>query len=901
MVAMTPLAQTARQLPVWALRDPLCAAWRQQNRLVLIAPTGSGKTTQVCQMLLEDGRAGGKQIIVLQPRRVATRSVAARVAAERGVTLGSEVGYLIRFDDRASAETRILFMTEGVLLRRLQDEPDLGSVGAVLFDEFHERNLFSDVALGLAKQLQAARRPDLLLMVMSATLDAEPVAAYLGGCPILRSEGRSFPVTIRHLDAPDHRPPQEVAADEVERILASGKPGDILVFMPGVWEIQQTLNSIRSIRSREPLTLLPLYGELPPEDQDRVFQPSSHRKVIVATNVAETSVTIDGVCFVVDSGLARINRYDAGLGISALRIEPISHASADQRAGRAGRTAPGDCRRLWTLINHKDRPKTNTPEIHRTDLAGVVLLLCSLGVRDIANFDLPDKMDPTAVQAALEMLERLGAIENVAQTFLSAPPLVGPQDTGADKNVCATQRITDIGRRMIRLPVHPRYARMLVEAAKRGCVKTIALWAALVSGRDMMVRLKDEAAKEMLELFQTNDNSDFFTLVRAFNWARQRNFSLDACRRAGIHALTAANVEDTYEQLLDLCEKAGIGSEDKPARWGETPSSQSLESGGSTESRPTAAKFSDDDLLKCVLAGFADHLARRVDKGTLDCVVAGGRSGTLMRESVVQKSDLLVAAEIRQIVTREKKELTLLGLASEVKLEWLRELLPGQLTEKNEHLYDRAQRRVACVRLLRYRDLILDHSHQNCAHPKEAAAALAREFLDDEIELPLWNHELNQWIARVVLVARHFPELELPAFDDSAKLECLSRALSGTLLYKEAKEKPLLPAFRERLSAVQRDFVNDLAPEAVALSNGKRCKLIYADDAPPSITVKLHEIFGVKDHPRVCDGKLAVLIQLAAPDGKRLETTQDLETFWKTVYPPLKRNALTKYKGVAWL
>ena len=848
---MTSLAQTARALPIWALRDPLRTAWRQHDRLVLIAPTGSGKTTQVCQMLLEDGRVGERQIIVLQPRRVATRSVAARVAAERGVPLGGEVGYLIRFDDRASAKTRILFMTEGVLLRRLQDEPDLASVGAILFDEFHERNLFSDVALGLAKQLQAARRPDLLLMVMSATLDAEPVAVYLGGCPILRSEGRSFPVEIRHLDTPDRRPPQEIAADEVERILIGGKPGDILVFMPGVWEIQQTLNAIRSIRSREPLTLLPLYGELLPEDQDRVFQSSPCRKVIVATNVAETSVTIDGVRFVVDSGLARINRYDTALGISALRIEPISHASADQRAGRAGRTAPGECRRLWTLVNHKDRPKVNTPEIHRTDLAGVVLLLRSLGVKDIASFDLPDKMDPTAAQAALDMLERLGALDTT---------------TGA---------ITDIGRRMIRLPVHPRYARMLVEAARRGCVKTVALWAALVSGRDMMVRSKEESTKEMLELFQTNDNSDFFTLVRAFNWAKQRGFSLDACRRAGIHALTAANVEDTYEQLLDLCEKAGIRGED--------------------------AKFSDDDLLKCVLAGFADHLARRVDKGTLDCVVVGGRSGTLMRESVVQKSDLLVAAEIRQIVTRERKELTLLGLASEVKLEWLRELLSAQLVEKTEHLYDRAQRRVACVRLLRYRDLILDHSHQNCTHPKEAAAALAKEFLDGVIELPLWNHELNQWLARVRLVARTFPELELPAFDAAGKLECLSRALSGTLLYKEAKERPLVPVFRNRLDAVQRDFVNDLAPEAVTLSNGKRCKLVYSDDAPPAITVKLHEIFGVKEHPRVCDGKLAVLIQLAAPDGKRLETTQDLEAFWKTVYPQLKRNALTKYKGVAWL
>ncbi len=848
---MTSLAQTARALPIWSLHDPLRISWRRHNRLALIAPTGSGKTTQVCQMLLEDGRAGDKQIIVLQPRRVATRSVAARVAAERGIQLGGEVGYQIRFDDRASEETRILFMTEGVLLRRLQDEPDLASVGAILFDEFHERNLFSDVALGLAKQLQASRRPDLLLMVMSATLDAEPVVKFLGDCPILRSEGRSFPVTIKHLDSPDRRPPQEIAADAVERILASGKPGDILVFMPGVWEIQQTLNAIRNNRSPEPLALLPLYGELPPDQQDLVFQPSPSRKVIVATNVAETSVTIDGVRFVVDSGLARINRYDPALGISALRIEPISHASADQRAGRAGRTAPGECQRLWTFVNHKDRPKTNTPEIHRTDLASVALLLRSLGVRDIANFDLPDKMDPAAVRAALDMLERLGALERGA----------GP--------------ITATGRQMLRLPVHPRYARMLIEAFRRGCVKTIALWAALVSGRDMMLRAKDESAKEMLELFQTNDNSDFFTLSRAFQWARQRNFSLDACRRAGIHALTAANVEDTYEQLLDLCEKNGIRGEDR--------------------------EHTDDDMLKCVLAGFVDHLARRVSKGTLDCVVVGGRSGTLMRESVVRKSDLLLAAEIRQIATREGKEMTLLGLACEVKLEWLRELFADHLDEKTEHLYDRAQRRVACVRLLRYRDLILDHSFQNCTHPKEAAAALAKEFLAEHIELPMWNHELDQWLARAALVRKHFPELELPGFDDAAKVECLSRALSGALLYKEAKEKPLAPAFREFLTPVQRDFINDLAPEAVTLANGKRYKLVYDEEEPPAITVKLNDIFGVKDHPRLCDGKVAVAIQLTAPDGKRLEVTRDLETFWKTSYPHLKRGALTKYKGVAWL
>ncbi|MCX7826995.1 MAG: helicase-related protein, partial [Verrucomicrobiae bacterium] len=730
---MTPLAQTARRLPIWSLRDQLRAAWRRHNRLVLIAPTGSGKTTQVCQMLLEDGRVGDKQIVVLQPRRVAARAAAARVAAERGARIGGEIGYQIRFDDRASPDTRILFVTEGVLLRRLQDEPALPNVGAVLFDEFHERNLFSDVALGLVKQLQAAQRPDLFACVMSATLDAEPVAAFLGGCPVLRSEGRSFPVTIQPLDAPDRRPVQEVAADAVERILVSGKPGDILVFMPGVWEIQQTLNAIRGLRLREPLTLLPLYGELPPEEQDRVFQPSPARKIIVATNVAETSVTIEGVRFVVDSGLARIARYDPALGISALRIEPISHASADQRAGRAGRTAPGECWRLWTLADHQGRPKANTPEIRRTDLAGVVLLLCSLGVQDVAGFDLPDRMDPAAVRTALDMLEGLGALE-----------------TG-------TTRVTDIGRQMLRLPVHPRYARMLIEASRRGCVHNIALWAALVSGRDLLVRSREESARGMLEMFQTNENSDFFTLARAFHWARQRNFSLDACRRAGIHALTAANVEDTYEQLLDLCEKNGL--------------------------RMEKAAANDDDLLKCVLAGFADHLARRVSRGTLECMVVGGRAGTLARESVVQNAALFVPAEMRQIVGRDGKELTLLGLASEVKLEWLREMFPTELQSRLDTFFDPATKRVCAEERLRFRDLMLETRRVEPPPADEAARLLAEEILAGRLALKDWDHSVEQWIVRLNNLARWCPELALPPITDDDRRHLLEQLCHGSVSY----------------------------------------------------------------------------------------------------------------------
>jgi ATP-dependent helicase HrpB len=499
-------------LPIWQIHHDITNALHLGNRLVLVAPTGSGKTTQVPQMLLDDGLAGDKQILVLQPRRVAARTVAARVAWERQVQLGAEVGYQIRFDDQTTLGTRISYVTEGILLRRLQDNRALPEVGVVIFDEFHERNLLSDVALALVKHLQETDRPDLKMAVMSATLDAEPVAEYLrtspgriGETPILVSEGRSFPVEVRYLSLHDERPVTEQAADVVEDIVNSGAPGDILVFMPGMGEINGTIGALRTIRTNERLAFIPLHGDLPPEAQDLAFAPNSLRKVVVATNVAETSVTIDGIRHVVDGGLARVARFDAERGLGTLLLEPISRASAEQRKGRAGRTAPGTCHRLWTESGQLNRPERNTPEIQRSDLAEVVLLLHSLGIKRAAEFDWLDKPDPVAVERAERLLQTLGA--------LRAGNAEGAAPTDSD--------LTPIGRQMLRLPMHPRYSRLLVEASRFGCVPAAALCAALVSGRDLLQRVgrDDKHIKEARELFEASQDSDFHTLMRAYQFA----------------------------------------------------------------------------------------------------------------------------------------------------------------------------------------------------------------------------------------------------------------------------------------------------------------------------------------------------------------------------------------------
>ncbi len=955
-----------KSLPIWELHSEIIEALRSGNRLVLVAPTGSGKTTQVPQMLLDAGLVGKKKIIVLQPRRVAARTVAARVAWERAAPLGAEVGYQIRFEDRTSLGTRISYVTEGILLRWLQQDRSLTDVGAILFDEFHERNLLSDVGLALVKNLQQTQRADLKMAVMSATLEAEPVAEYLAfenresriesaskvhfprtshlaprtsalsplpsplfPCPILISEGQMFPVEVRYLSDPDERPATEQAADAVEEIINSGAPGDILVFMPGMTEINSTIGALRAMRSNERLALLSLHGDLPADQQDLAFAPNPLRKVIVATNVAETSVTIDGIRHVVDSGLARIARYEPERGISTLFIEPISRASAEQRKGRAGRTAPGTCHRLWTESGQLDRPEKNTPEIQRSDLAEVVLLLHSLGIKRAAEFDWLDKPDPQAVERAEQLLFTLGALTS----SLSPPPSpltlrpspLAPHTSSLPRPLAPRPSdLTPIGRQMLRLPMHPRYSRMLVEAARFNCVPAAALCAALVSGRDLLMRLgrDDLHIKEARELFEASQESDFYTLMRAYQFAKKNNFGVETCRRYGLHAQTARQVEQTFDQILQTADwllksdDGKKGAEDGgPIPSSATPESSSASSSSSplvprpSHLIPPPSPLAPDPLPRCIMTGFIDQLCVRRDLGTLECDLTEGRHGTLMRESVVQNAPLFVAASIREVTGRSSENLTLLGLATAAKREWIEETFPEQITAKVEHLYDRTHKRVAAVKLVRLRDLVIHHEHQRELDPKASGRCLAEAHRKGYFELPLFNHELKQLVGRVNLVAAVMPELELPVFDEAGITDRLARAFEGLSLAKEAQASHLREPFLDRLGNERVPWLNEMAPTSIPWHDGRKLKLQYSetghdeDGQPilPELQIKLHECFGLKAHPLICEGRLSVKLWLCAPDGKRLEPTTNWLSFKSNTYPKLKPTLQKKYPGVAWV
>jgi ATP-dependent helicase HrpB len=841
------------RLPIYEIESELVARFEAVRRLIIQAPTGSGKSTQVPQMLLDHGLAGNGQIAILQPRRLAARLLAARVAQERGVALGEEVGYQVRFEQCTGPKTRIKYVTEGILLRQMIQEPLLSGTSILIFDEFHERHLYGDLTLAQALDLQETARGDLGIIVMSATLDAGLLEGYLRPCAVLRSEGRMFPVEIEfaaHRSGAQSAPVWERAAEAFEEHVRRGERGDVLIFMPGSYEIQQTLGMLRQLRAADDHVLLPLHGELAPGEQDAAVARQARPKVVVSTNVAETSVTIDGVRLVIDSGQARIPRHDPHRGINTLWVEKISQASADQRAGRAGRTAPGRCVRLWTAQEHDERPPQEAPEIRRLDLAEAVLTLKAAGVEDLRRFRWLEPPMTAGLAGAEELLEDLGALDHEG-------------------------RITELGRRMLAFPVHPRYARMLVAAEKHGCVYQAALISALTQGRDLLIRNPGKAVESLREdLFGHAAASDFWILMRAWSYAAKNDYRVEACRRVGVHAQTARQVRPILDSFLRIAARQGL------------------------DTRP--GRVSDVELQKCVLSGFSDRVARRVDAGTLRCELVHGRRGLLARESVVQESELLVAAEIREIEGGDGTVSTRLSLATGIAAEWLRELYPEDFKNARRVFYDSSAKRVYAEEEVEFRGLRLSARRVEPPPADEASRILSEEIVAGRLTLKRWDHGVEQWIVRLNLLSAACPELGLPAVDEEARRHLVEQICAGAVSYKEIKEREVKPVVESWLSAEQRLLVAEQMPERVTLTNGRSCKVTYAVDGPPFVAARIQELYGVTKTPRLAMGRHSVVVHVLAPSMRPVQITKDLEGFWREHYPRVKQELQRKYPKHEW-
>jgi ATP-dependent helicase HrpB len=842
-----------RDLPIFEIEQQLLETLTTQKRLILTAPTGSGKSTQVPQMLLDGGLLRNGQVKILQPRRLPTRMLASWVAQARNVKPGGEVGYQMRLDNVTSAATRICYVTEGVLLRQMLSDPKLNGVSALVFDEFHERHLYGDITLARALQIQESTRPDLIIVVMSATLDVAGVQKYLQPCALLSSEGRAYSVAVEYLSrTAGNAPVWDLAMKELQRLVQKYPQGDTLIFMPGAYEIARTVQAAREGLGSE-FVVFPLHGELPPRDQDAAVAKYERRKVVVATNVAETSLTIDGVRLVIDSGLARIPRYDPYRGINTLLVEKISRAAADQRAGRAGRTAPGYCLRLWTAHEQNERAAQELSEVKRLDLAEVVLTLKASGVDDVKAFRWLETPDARALERAETLLVDLDAIDG---------------RTGA---------MTSLGRRMLAFPAHPRYARMLLTAQDYGCVRPIALIAALTQGRDLLARRQGthgEGGRD--ELFDGQSESDFFVLMRAWRFAEQSGYQMDRCRRLGINAQAARQVGLLFEQFLRIAADEGLDIREKPL--------------------DRAA------VQRCLLVAFPDHLGKRLDGASQRCELVHGRRGTLARESVV-KAPLFVVAEVREVESgggRERNLNVVLNLATAVKEEWLREMFPHGFTETRAIVYDPTLRRVVAREEKRFRDLLLDEKISDHPPADKAAEILAREVAAGHLVLENWDESVEQWILRVNRLREWMPELELPAIGDEDRTVMIEHLCHGAFSYNQIKDRPVLPVVKSWLSRQQQAWIEEYAPERIQLPKGRMVKVIYSADVPPAIAARIQDLYGIKDALWIADRRVRVRIQVLAPSNRPVQITENLGDFWRDTYPKLKQQLQRRYPKHEW-
>src|SRR6266540_1244852 len=681
--------------------------------LVLQAPPGAGKTTRVPAALLDGSTSGQGKVVVLEPRRLAARLSARRVAEERGERVGETVGYEVRFERSLSPSTRLEFVTEGILTRRLIADSAQRDVAVVVLDEFHERHLKGDIALALLARMRKTTRPDLKLVVMSATLDALPVAGYLDA-PLVTSSGRQYEVSVTHQPVPDERPLEAQVVSAIRELLGQGVRGDILVFLPGAAEIRRAMQRSETLAGERDLLLAPLHGDLSIEAQDLALRPAGKQKVIFSTNVAETSVTIEGVEAVVDSGLARIARYDPWSGRPSLEVAKISRASATQRAGRAGRLGPGRAVRLYSKGDFEARREHDAPGILRADLAETVLTLRSAGVSDISQVTWLDPPPRAAILGAEQLLFRLGALDS-------------------------DHRLTQVGREMSRFALPPRLSKLIVEAASRGAVREGCILAAMLAeGRDVYARGWNEAEAARPD---ADEPSDLLVRLADVEQALERGWDRQRARQLGLDASVVQSVQRAAEQYL----RVGHGLR------GREKTAASVDVG--------------EALQRAVLAAYPDRVARRRKDAraaarlgaSRELLLSTGGTALLAETSVVRTAPWLVAVEAGD--RGGQKRQTRVWLASAVEPEWLIDLYPGAVEEKIEVNWLGDRQEVEATERLMYERLVLDERPAGSAADPAAAALLAEKALAAGIGAIVGGDAFERLCERLAFVSREAPDL----------------------------------------------------------------------------------------------------------------------------------------------
>jgi ATP-dependent RNA helicase HrpB len=831
------------QLPILDLLPQLAEALSLGTRAVLEAPPGAGKSTVVPLALLDAPWRGGRRILMLEPRRIAARAVAERMATTLGERSGERVGFRTRLESRAGPLTRVEVVTEGILTRMLQRDPALEGVACVVFDEFHERSMQADLGLALALECQRHLRPDLRLLVMSATLDGEALTRLMGDARLLRSTGRMFEVGIVHAAAPVGTPATavpsrgaELAAWVASRIASAleAHDGDVLAFLPGAAEIRRVIGTLGERLPTDRYALLPLYGDLPSRDQDAVLRPDARgrRKIIVATNIAETSLTIDGVRIVVDSGLERRNRFDPATGMSRLETVRISRASADQRRGRAGRTAPGVCYRLWSESAHAALLPQTPPEILEADLAPLALELACWGTDDVSALAWLDPPPAAALSQARALLARLEALDE-------------------------TGRITPLGRRMAALGMHPRLAHLVLRSAGLGLEWLGCTIAALLSERDPL---------------------------------RSRSGPSDPDLRSRIDALRGGPLPHGHS-----AERAELARIERVAKQVERQLAQL---------RPVADRdgsaIDEPDAVGLLLAfAYPDRIGRSRGEGVGRYVLAGGRGAVLPGPSALARSEYIVVAAI-DAGHREAR----VQLAAPLDPMLLEQHFGALVVETTCVEWDPRSESVAARRLRRLGDLVIDEAPlRGIVHG--AVAAMIDGIRTLGLGCLPWTKELEQWRARVAFARANDVQGAdaWPDLSDAALLRTLDAWLGpwleGVTRREHLARLDLRGALLAMLDWNAQRRLDAFAPTHLQVPSGSRIAIDYSNGVP-TLAVRLQEVFGLADSPRVGDGRVPVTMELLSPARRPVQVTRDLESFWSRGYHEVRKELKGRYPKHYW-
>ena len=817
-------------LPIEDVLPTLRRTLTEGRNALLTAAPGAGKTTRVPLALLDAPWLDGKRLLMLEPRRLATRAAAHRMATTLGESVGQTVGYRMRLDTKVGSKTRVEVVTEGILSRLLQQDPSLSAYAIVLFDEFHERSLQADTGLALCLESQRLFRPDLRLLVMSATLDCGSVADLLGHAPVIASEGQMFPVETRYLEQPLSGHLDVAVVQSIRRSLAQDQ-GSLLVFLPGMAEIRRVERTLLDLNLGSHILIAPLHGDLPQEAQDRAIAPTQPgaRKIVLATSIAETSLTIDGVRVVIDAGLLRVPRFDPRSGLTRLETIRVTQDSAEQRRGRAGRLEPGVCARLWTSAEHQSLAPRRPPEMLDADLAPLLLELALWGTTNPAELSWLTPPPPGTVAQARELLIGLGALNPEGQ-------------------------ITAHGRRMAELPLHPRLAHMLLKAVPLQLGNLACELAALLSERDILrgpsgwrnadLRLRLDV------LHGQHDHAAGATVDRA------------ACQRV-------RRTADLWQRQLPRSARSNL-------------------------------QDSLDEVGLLLALAYPDRIAQCQRGDNARYLMANGRGALFANPDPLGSEDYLVIADLDG-----GQQWARIDLAAPVRLHDLESLYAEQIQVNDEVLWDDTAQVVRATRQRRLGSLIL--SEQGLSKPDASmiSTALLQGVRRTGLDRLAWTPELRQWRARVTFLRRiEGHESRWPDLSDQALLQTLdnwlSPYLSGLTTLDRVARLDLTQPLHALLSWEQSRQLERLAPTHLTVPSGSSVRVEYETPDLPILAVRLQEMFGCKDTPRLVDGKIPVMLHLLSPARRPVQITKDLSSFWNSAYLEVKKELRGRYPKHSW-